>query len=161
MKKLIKVGASLLLLSSSLLAFADGDGFADESVFQTYTIHANVTNFVPAVLRISIGDKLAYTNMATHNATEMPQYSPEGAEVFSGWVSALGNDFVTPRFNKPGVYFIKCDPHYSMGMVMAVIVGDGVPANLEKIRAMNLKGVDKRLLDHVDSFLALEAGDSQ
>ncbi len=88
MKKLLKVGASLLLLSSSLLAFADGNGFADESVFQTYTIHANVTNFVPAVLRIQIGDKLAYTNMATHNATEMPEYSPEGAEVFSGWVKA-------------------------------------------------------------------------
>ncbi len=44
---------------------------------------------------------------------------------------------------------------------MAVIVGDGVPANLEQIRAMNPKGVDKRLLDHVDSFLALEAGDSK
>jgi pseudoazurin len=156
MKKLIKVGASLLMLASPLLGFADGDGFADESVFQTYTIHANVTSFVPSVLRINVGDKLAFENMATHNATEMPQYSPEGAEFFSGWLSPLGMDFVTPRFNKPGLYFIKCDPHYSMGMVMAVIVGDGEPENLAKIREMDIKGVDKRLLNHVESFLALE-----
>ncbi|MGR3746473.1 plastocyanin/azurin family copper-binding protein [Paracoccus sp. R12_2] len=33
-------------------------------------------------------------------------------------------------FEAPGFYGIKCSPHYTMGMVMLVQVGDGDPDKL-------------------------------
>lgn len=38
---------------------------------------------------------------------------------------------------EPGVYGIKCTPHFAMGMVMLVQVGDA-PANLDAAKAAKL-----------------------
>lgn len=38
-------------------------------------------------------------------------------------------------FDKPGVYGIKCTPHYIMGMIGLVVVGDQT-ANLDAAKAV-------------------------
>lgn len=48
---------------------------------------------------------------------------PDGAEPFVG---AMNKD-VSYTFETPGTYGIKCKPHYAMGMVGLIVVGDDEP----------------------------------
>jgi pseudoazurin len=45
---------------------------------------------------------------------------------------------VTVTFDIPGVYGIKCKPHFAMGMVAAVVVGE--PVNLSEVKAVKNPG---------------------
>lgn len=148
-KQLI-AGAVLSLFMASTWA----DSHDDESVFQTWSVKAEVVKFNPMVLRINTGDKVSFENMTGHTASLMPEFVPAGSIDVVEWNVQMGNDFVTPPLTVPGIYFVKCDPHYGMGMVMAIIVS--APTNLTVIEAKKPKGVDKRLLKKVKKFLAAE-----
>ena len=51
---------------------------------------------------------------------------PEGAEAFSGKI----NEEFEVTLDAEGVYGVICKPHYAMGMVMTIAVGDvDVPAD--------------------------------
>ncbi|MDR6434875.1 plastocyanin/azurin family copper-binding protein, partial [Brucella pseudogrignonensis] len=51
----------------------------------------------------------------------------------------------TLNVTEPGAYFVKCTPHYAMGMVALLVVGDN-PSNLEQIvAAKKPKPVQARL----------------
>jgi pseudoazurin len=53
------------------------------------------------------------------------------------------NKDLSVTFAKPGVYGIKCNPHYGMGMVALVVVGD--PAvNLKTAEAVSQPGKAKQ-----------------
>ena len=80
--------------------------------------------FSPAVVRARPGDTIRYvpTNPG-HNAETIAGMLPAGVAVTRG---AMGREFVL-TVTQPGVYGVKCAPHYSMGMVGLVIVGDGSP----------------------------------
>lgn len=80
--------------------------------------------FEPDHLRLQPGDSVKFlaTN-ATHNAASMSEWLPNGAEAFKGQI----NEEINVTFTQPGVYGIKCIPHYMMGMVMLVQVGDEAP----------------------------------
>ncbi|OYW38318.1 MAG: hypothetical protein B7Z35_07670 [Hydrogenophilales bacterium 12-61-10] len=54
-----------------------------------------------------------------------------------GAEGAMGKDFVL-KAGKPGLYGIKCLPHFSMGMVALVQVGNGPSANLAAAKAVKL-----------------------
>ncbi|MXP64174.1 pseudoazurin [Roseomonas sp. M0104] len=76
--------------------------------------------FEPALVRIQPGDTVRF--VATdkgHNAESVPGMLPDGAEAFAGRM----NETITITFDKPGVYGIRCKPHYGMGMVALVAVG--------------------------------------
>ena len=82
--------------------------------------------FEPALLKVAPGDTVKF--VATdkgHNAESIKGMLPEGAAEFKGKM----NEEIAVTFDKPGVYGYKCAPHYAMGMVGAVVVGDA--ANLE------------------------------
>ena len=70
--------------------------------------------FEPALVKIAPGDtvKFVATNKG-HNAETIKGMLPEGAEPFVGKV----NQEIAVTFDKPGVYGVKCLPHYAMGMV--------------------------------------------
>ncbi|MET3897281.1 pseudoazurin [Devosia sp. UYZn731] len=90
--------------------------------------------FEPALTKIVPGDTVTF--VATdkgHNAETIPGMLPEGAEPFKG---ASGKD-VTVTFTVPGAYGIKCLPHFGMGMVALVVVGDA-PANLDAVKAVKV-----------------------
>ncbi len=80
--------------------------------------------FVPAVVRARVGDTIRYvpTNPG-HNAETIAGMLPAGVAVTRG---AMGREYVL-RVTAPGVYGVKCAPHYGMGMVGLVVVGDGGP----------------------------------
>jgi pseudoazurin len=64
---------------------------------------------------------------------------PEGATPFAGKV----NQDVTVTFDKPGVYGVKCLPHYGMGMVALIVVG--TPSNAEEAKAVVHPGKAKQV----------------
>ncbi|WMT85365.1 pseudoazurin [Pelagibacterium sp. 26DY04] len=83
--------------------------------------------FEPAFLEIEPGDTVTFVPTDPyHNAATIEGMIPEGAEPFTSELS----EEVTITFDVPGVYGIRCDPHYMMGMVAMIVVGD--PVNLEE-----------------------------
>jgi pseudoazurin len=100
---------------------------------------AGLMVFEPAFVKIASGDTVTF--LATdpgHNAEIIKDMIPAGAEAFKG---AIGEE-IRVTFTVPGAYAIKCGPHFALGMVALVVVGDA-PANLEAIKAV--KGPKKAL----------------
>lgn len=97
--------------------------------------------FEPAFVKVAPGDTVTF--LATdkgHNAETIKGMIPEGAEPFKGKT----NEEIVVTFTVPGAYGIKCLPHYAMGMVALVVVGDA-PANLEDAKAVKMpKKVQER-----------------
>ena len=92
--------------------------------------------FEPDLVKVQPGDTVTF--VATdpgHDAQSVPGMLPEGAQPFEG---KIGKD-VTVTFTQPGVYGVKCKPHYVMGMVGLVVVGDPA-ANLEAAKAAKNPG---------------------
>lgn len=89
--------------------------------------------FEPAFLHIEPGDTVTFVPTdAYHNAATVEGMIPEEAEPFA---SPLSEEF-SIGFDVPGVYGIRCDPHYMMGMVALIVVGD--PVNLEEAKAAEI-----------------------
>ena len=77
--------------------------------------------FEPDFVRAEAGDTLRFVAVDKgHNAETMKGMIPEGAEPFKGKT----NEEVSVTLDKEGVYGVKCLPHYAMGMVMTIAVGD-------------------------------------
>lgn len=96
--------------------------------------------FEPALVKIASGDtvKFASTDKG-HNAESIKGMLPEGAVLFQG---KNGEDVVV-KFDKDGVYGVKCLPHYGMGMVAMVVVGS--PTNLDQAKAVPQVGKAKQV----------------
>lgn len=89
---------------------------------------AQQTNvFEPDILRVKIGDTVTFVPTDTgHNTASKRGMIPTGAQP---WNSPMDEEF-SITLTVPGVYGYICLPHYEMGMVGLIIVGD--PAgNLE------------------------------
>ncbi|EFH12671.1 pseudoazurin [Teichococcus cervicalis] len=78
--------------------------------------------YEPDFLRLRPGDRVRFiATHATHNAATIPAMLPPGATPFRGRI----DEEIEVAFTVPGTYGIQCVPHYAMGMVMLVQVGDG------------------------------------
>ena len=101
--------------------------------------------FSPELVRIAPGDTVTF--VATdkgHNAEIISTMLPPGAAPFKGKM----NQNVTVKFTKPGVYGYKCLPHYGMGMVGAVIVGNG-GSNAAQAKAASHPGKAKQVFANI------------
>ncbi|MCS3903432.1 pseudoazurin [Methylohalomonas lacus] len=125
--------------SATATAAADSDGADSSGGAERHTITARSTAYDPMVLKIKPGDSVSWVNMGGHNNNFEKGNIPEGAEP---WKTQLGND-VSKTFDVEGLYLYKCDPHFAMGMVGAIIVGE--PDNLAAVEE-NAKGMYKRAL---------------
>ena len=77
--------------------------------------------FEPDYLVIKPGDTVKF--LATdrgHNASTIKEMIPEGGKKFVGKI----NQEIEVTLDAPGIWGIKCSPHYTMGMVMLIQVGD-------------------------------------
>ena len=95
--------------------------------------------FEPSFLKIAPGDTVRF--LATdkgHNVLSVEGMSPDGAAPFQGKM----NEDIAVTFDKPGVYGFECKPHYGMGMVGLIVVGD--PVNLAEAQAVPHKGKAKK-----------------
>ena len=103
--------------------------------------------YSPALIQIELGDTVKW--VATdrgHNVEFVRGAVPKGVKPFR---SALGKD-VSYTFSTPGAYVFKCTPHYGLGMVGIIIVGE-TPDNLLDIATKKYPGkADKR----IDALLA-------
>jgi pseudoazurin len=77
--------------------------------------------FEPAALRVVPGDTVVFrATDKGHNAESIEGMIPSGAEPFRGRI----NEEIEVTFSEEGLYGIMCKPHYAMGMVMLISVGD-------------------------------------
>jgi len=77
--------------------------------------------FEPASLRVAAGDTVKFIAADKgHNAQTIDGMMPEGAEGFAGKI----NEEIEITLTEPGVYGVMCKPHFAMGMVMVIAVGD-------------------------------------
>ncbi|MCM2403760.1 pseudoazurin [Rhizobium sp. S153] len=77
--------------------------------------------FEPDFLHVQPGDRVKFiaTNKS-HNAATIYGMVPEGYPGFKGKI----NEEIEVGFDQPGFYGIKCSPHFGMGMVMLIKVGE-------------------------------------
>ena len=91
--------------------------------------------FEPAFIKAQPGDTVKFvpTDMS-HNAETIPTMLPAGIAPSKG---AMNKEFVL-TVKAPGIYGVKCLPHYSMGMVALIQVGNGPSANLAAAKLVKL-----------------------
>ena len=111
------------LLTSAAVIVALGGAAAAET-FEVAMLNKGESGrmvFEPASLRIAPGDTVKFiASTKGHNAESVDGMAPEGTESFVGKI----NEEIEVTLTEPGFYGIKCKPHYAMGMVMVVAVGD-------------------------------------
>lgn len=91
--------------------------------------------FEPSYVKASPGDTIRFIPTdAAHNAETLATIWPQGATPIKGAM----NKEVVLKVSKPGLYGIKCMPHYSMGMVALVQVGKPVAADVAAAKAVKL-----------------------
>jgi pseudoazurin len=96
--------------------------------------------FEPSFVKIAPGDTVKFISTDKgHNAETIKGMLPQGAATFVG---KNGED-VAVTFDKEGVYGVKCLPHYGMGMVAMVVVGD--PVNADEAKAVPQVGKAKQV----------------
>lgn len=95
--------------------------------------------YAPDIVRVAAGDVVKWVATTKgHNVEFIKGGVPEGVEKFR---SKLSKD-VSYTFTTPGVYAYKCTPHFGMGMIGIVIVGDDL-SNLEAVKALRYPGKSK------------------
>lgn len=87
--------------------------------------------YEPQFLRVAPGDTVRFTpTQPSHNAATIEGMIPAGAAPFRSKI----NETFEVVLTAPGSYGIKCSPHFAMGMVMLIEVGEAptpdLPADL-------------------------------
>lgn len=117
------------------------------SAFPDDPSRANV--FDPVFLRIAPGDSVTFVpSDPSHNSASKRGMIPEGA---APWNSGIDEEF-TVTLTVEGVYGYICSPHYDMGMVGVIVVGDPSPNLAVARKARNMgkaKSVFRELLARV------------
>ena len=132
----------MLLATAAVLITATGGAYAAE--IEVKMLNKGVEGamvFEPALIRVAPGDTVKF--VATdkgHNAETIKGMLPADAAPFLG---KNGED-VAVTFEKPGVYGVKCLPHYGMGMVAMVVVG--TPTNIDEAKAVPQAGKAKQVM---------------
>jgi pseudoazurin len=94
--------------------------------------------FEPAFVAAMPGDEITFVSVDKgHNAETIKGMIPEGAETFK---SAISKDF-SITLDVEGLYGIKCTPHFALGMVALIQVGEAV--NLKDAQGAKLRGKAK------------------
>ncbi|WP_269930335.1 pseudoazurin [Aminobacter sp. HY435] len=127
-----------LTTAVSLLAFAGGANAAEHVVQMLNKGEKGVMVFQPNFVQAAPGDTVKFVPTdKSHNAESIKGMIPEGAADFKGKM----NEEITVTLDKEGVYGVKCTPHYGMGMVALVVVGQ--PINADAAKAVKQTGKAK------------------
>ena len=137
-------------LAAALLAIALPAGAAEFEVKMLNKGAEGAMVFEPSLLKIAPGDSVKFLAAdKMHNAESIAGMIPEGEKKFAGKI----NEEITVTFERPGIYGIKCLPHYGMGMVAMIVVG--TPTNEEQAKAVTHPGRAKQIFASL--FSKLEA----
>ena len=109
--------------AAALALLVGGAAFAETYEVQMLNVGSDGERMVfePAFLQIAPGDTVKFLPTDKgHNAESILEMMPEGADAFKGRI----NEEIEVTLTEEGVYAVQCKPHYAMGMVMTVAVGD-------------------------------------
>ena len=110
--------------------------------------------FEPDFLAIKPGDSVKFiATHKSHNAASIDGMVPEGYAGFKGKI----NEEIEVTFDQPGFYGIKCSPHFGMGMVMLVKVGEAELT--EAIRTLEVPARARPRFDAI--FARIDAGEGK
>ncbi|MCR4269060.1 pseudoazurin [Nitratireductor sp. ZSWI3] len=131
---------TIVTAACALLALTGVAGAAEHLIEMHNKGEKGAMVFVPDFVRAAPGDTVRFVAVDKgHNAESIKGMVPAGVEPFKGGV----NEEVTVTLEKDGVYGIKCAPHYGMGMVALVVVGE--PTNTEEAAAVKHPGKAKKV----------------
>lgn len=103
--------------------------------------------FEPAAVKANVGDVITFVPVDKgHDAASIKELVPEGVAEAKGKM----NETLKVTVDRQGAYVFKCTPHFGMGMVALVVVGDQ-PANLDAVKAGKMP---KKARDRLDAELA-------
>jgi pseudoazurin len=126
------------LAVGSALALASSAHAAEHQVKMLNKGDKGAMVFQPALVHAAPGDVIHFLpSDKSHNAETIKGMLPDGATEFKGKM----NEEVTVTFDKEGVYGVKCAPHYGMGMVALIVVGQ--PVNLDAAKGIKQTGKAK------------------
>jgi pseudoazurin len=95
--------------------------------------------FEPNLVKIAPGDTVHFVPADKgHDVESIDGMIPAGATPFKSEISKE----LTVKFEQSGVYGFKCRPHYGMGMVGLIVVGE--PVNKAEAAAVEQKGKAKQ-----------------
>jgi pseudoazurin len=134
MKTKMVVAAALAL---SLGAVASAASAADfEVLMLNKGTDGKTMGFSPSFLRIEPGDTVTFIPVDKgHNAETILDMIPADAATWKGKT----DEQFTVTLTEPGLYGFKCQPHFAMGMVGLIEVGDD-RANLKDLMEVRLPG---------------------
>jgi pseudoazurin len=140
MEKKMRIAMALGCVVAAAM-FAAPAAAADHVVKMLNKGKAGAMVFEPALVKVAPGDTVTFVPAdKSHNAESIAGMLPPGAAAFKGKM----NQPIKVTFSKPGVYGYKCLPHYGMGMVGLVIVGDG-KANMANAAKVSHPGKAKQV----------------
>ena len=100
--------------------------------------------FEPAFIQAMPGDTVKFIpSTKGHNVESIKGMLPEGVKKFK---SKFNKEFVL-TVEEDGLYGIKCSPHYGMGMVALISVGE--PTNEADVMAVKLRGKAKKRFEGI------------
>jgi len=119
---------ALMKLAAVLIALGMAATAADAAEFEVKMLNKGAKGtmvFEPDLLQLAPGDSVRFvaTNKG-HNAETIKGMVPDGAATFAGKM----NEEVLVTFDQPGLYGIRCKPHYGLGMVGLIAVGEATNA---------------------------------
>ena len=132
---------TLLAGAAAAIALASPAAAADHVVKMLNKGKVGMMVFEPALVKIAPGDTVTFVPTdKNHNAESITGMTPAGAAAFKGKM----NQPLKVKFSKPGIYGYKCLPHYGMGMVGAVVVGNA-SSNLAAAQKVSHPGKAKQV----------------
>ena len=131
---------AMLAAAAAVLVLAGSARAAEVEVKLLNKGADGVMVFEPAFVKIAPGDTVKFVSTDKgHNAESIKGMHPEGATPFVG----KNNEDIAVKFEQEGVYGIKCLPHYGMGMVAMIVVGN--PGNVDQAKAVSQVGKAKQV----------------
>lgn len=138
---------SCLAIPAALFAMAGAAFAADHQVQMLNKGEDGMMVFEPAFVRAEPGDTVTFVlTDKSHNVESIAEILPEGVETFKSKV----NDEFALTVTEPGLYGVKCTPHFAMGMVGLIQVGDDA-ANIDAAKSAKMS---KKARERMDEAIA-------
>ena len=139
--------ASLFAAPALVLALTGAAFAAEHEVHMLNKGAAGTMVFEPAFVKAEPGDTIHFIPTdKSHNVEAIKEILPEGVEVFK---SKINEEYVL-TVTQPGLYGVKCTPHFAMGMVALIQVGEA-PANLDAAKTAKMP---KKARERMDAEIA-------
>lgn len=131
---------AVLLAAFASLVLVGGAHAADHEIQMLNKGEKGAMVFQPDFIQAAPGDTVTFQPTdKSHDAESIKGMLPDGAEPFKGKISQP----ITVTVNAEGVYGVKCTPHYGMGMVALIVVGQ--PVNIEEAKTVKHPGKAKKV----------------